>query len=369
MPGSGLQRFPRRYFCNSLVFVSRSFFFITIIMAKPVCQTEYKPSEISFGAGALSGAYDAIADHWPVEACREALGSGINTFDTSPYYGRSEFILGDALAQIAQEFPRSTYYLQTKIGRYGYMPKDFDYSAARTKESVAESMRRLKTDYLDTVLCHDVEFVDFEDVVGANGALSALFELKAQGTIKYVGCSGYPLPVLLKIAEHQAQKGQPLDVVLSYSHYNLQNTKLAEYAEKFRAAGVRTVFSASPLNMALFRDAGPPEWHPAHAELRAAAKQCSELAAANGLNISSLASLFAFSGRATFNLDSTVIGLERKEEVQKAVAAWKTVKAREDGTETIPANEAKVLEQIHTILAPYKDYSWQSPSPKELGQA
>ncbi|ORX42509.1 Aldo/keto reductase [Hesseltinella vesiculosa] len=338
-------------------------------MAQNVCQSEFKPSEISYGAGALSGAYDAIADHWPVEACREALSSGINTFDTSPYYGRSEYILGDALEQLAPDFPRSNYYLQTKIGRYGYTPQDFDYSAQRTFESVAESMRRLKTDYLDSVLCHDVEFVDFEKVVGDDGALSALFQLKAQGKIKYVGCSGYPLPMLLKIAEHQAAAGQPLDVVLSYSHYNLQNTKLADYAPKFRAAGVRYLFNASPLNMALFRDAGPPDWHPAHEQLRAAAKQCSQVAKANDLNISSLASLFAFTGRATFQLNSTVIGLSRKEEVQQAIAAWKTAKAREQGTEQIPDIEANTLKEIHDILSPYKDYSWQSPTPKELGQA
>ncbi|KAI8089607.1 NADP-dependent oxidoreductase domain-containing protein, partial [Halteromyces radiatus] len=332
-----------------------------------VSQTEFKPSELSFGGGALSGAYDAIADHWPVEACREALLSGINTFDTSPYYGKSEYILGDALEQIKDEFPRSTYYLETKVGRYGYTPKDFDYSTQRTLESVAESMKRLKTDYIDVVLCHDVEFVEFDQVVGENGALKALFQLKTEGKIKYVGCSGYPLPILLKIAQHQNEKGQPLDVILSYSHYNLQNTSLADYASLFRQAGVRYILNASPLNMALFREAGPPEWHPAHSELRQAAQQCAQVAKDNGLNISTLASMFAFSGRSAFQLDSTVIGLEKKEEVQQAVAAWKVVKAREEGSIQVPDIETKVLDQINSLLEPYKNYSWQSPTPKELG--
>lgn len=103
---------------------------------------------------------------------------GINVFDTSPYYGRSEYILGDALLSLRDEFPRNSYYLQTKVGRYGYTTKDFDYSASRVRESVFESMRRMHTDYLDVVLCHDTEFVDFQDVVGPNGALEALFKLK-----------------------------------------------------------------------------------------------------------------------------------------------------------------------------------------------
>ncbi|CAO3586382.1 unnamed protein product [Absidia cylindrospora] len=336
-------------------------------MVKDVSQSEFKPSELSFGGGALSGAYDPIADHWPVEACREALSSGINTFDTSPYYGKSEYILGEALHQLKEEFPRSTYYLETKIGRYGYTPKDFDYSTQRTLESVAESMRRLRTDYIDVVLCHDVEFVDFDQVVGENGALQGLFQLKAEGKIRYVGCSGYPLPVLLKIAQHQHEKGQPLDVILSYSHYNLQNTSLSDYTPLFRTAGVRYILNASPLNMALFREAGPPEWHPAYAELRQAAHQCAQVAKENGLNISTLASMFAFNGRDTFQLDSTVIGLERKEEVQQAIRAWKTTKAREEGSEQVPPVETKVLDQINALLKPHKNYSWQSPSPKELG--
>ena len=107
-----------------------------------------------------------------------AAVSGINVFDTSPYYGDSELVLGDALEAVSDEFPRSSYYIQTKVGRYGYTTKDFDYSSERVQKSVAESMRRLHTDYLDVVLCHDVEFVDFDDVVGPGGALEALFKLK-----------------------------------------------------------------------------------------------------------------------------------------------------------------------------------------------
>lgn len=138
-----------------------------------------------------------------MEACREALRGGqekfmpkrygpqnfihqlpsligINMFDTSPYYGRSEYILGDALKEISDEFPRSTYYLQTKVGRYGYTTKEFDYTGKRIRESVLESMKRMHTDYIDAVLCHDVEFVDFEKVVGDGYALQELFKLKVR---------------------------------------------------------------------------------------------------------------------------------------------------------------------------------------------
>ncbi|KAI7861637.1 NADP-dependent oxidoreductase domain-containing protein [Spinellus fusiger] len=334
-----------------------------------VSQTEFKPSEISFGAGALSGTYNKIESHWPVEACREALKLGINTFDTSPFYGPSEFLLGDALHQIKDEFPRASYYISTKVGRYGYYTKDFDYSSKRSKESVQESMRRLHTDYIDIVFCHDVEFVEFEDVVGPGGALEALFELKAENKIRYVGCSGFPLPVLLKVAEHQYAKGQPLDIVLSYCHYALNNTQFADYAPRFRAAGVRYLLNASPLSMGLFREMGPPEWHPIHPDVKVAAQKCNALTKENNLSISEIASRFSFSGRSRFNLDTTVIGIGNREEAQKAAAALERVKAIENGTETLSAQEQQIEEQIHALLKPYKDMTWQSPTDKEKGLA
>ena len=45
----------------------------------------------------------------------------------------------------------------TKCGRYGL--DSFDYSPKTIRESVKRSLERLKTDYLDTVYLHDVEFV------------------------------------------------------------------------------------------------------------------------------------------------------------------------------------------------------------------
>lgn len=45
----------------------------------------------------------------------------------------------------------------TKCGRYG--PSSFDYSPAMIRKTVKQSLTRLKTDYLDTVYLHDVEYV------------------------------------------------------------------------------------------------------------------------------------------------------------------------------------------------------------------
>lgn len=93
-------------------------------------------------------------------------------FDTSPYYGNSEEVLGKAL--INSSFSRDQYLISTKVGRYG--SNNFDYSKETVEKSIENSLKLLDTKYLDIVYCHDVEFVSLTDVI--DSALPKLFELK-----------------------------------------------------------------------------------------------------------------------------------------------------------------------------------------------
>jgi D-arabinose 1-dehydrogenase len=68
-------------------------------------------------------------------------------------------VLGTALKALETEFPRGTYKLLTKVGRYGPNATDFDYTPATIRRSVRRSLQRLHTQYLDVVYLHDVEFV------------------------------------------------------------------------------------------------------------------------------------------------------------------------------------------------------------------
>ncbi|KAG0034809.1 hypothetical protein BGZ83_004123, partial [Gryganskiella cystojenkinii] len=131
-------------------------------------------SSLIYGTSCFAQLYNPIKAHWPAEACARAIDLGINTFDTSPYYGNSENVLGQALLDIRETHPRSTYYLSTKVGRYGPKRADFDYSAETVRESVERSMKRMHTDYLDIVFAHDVEFVSVEAAVEAVGELFRL---------------------------------------------------------------------------------------------------------------------------------------------------------------------------------------------------
>jgi aryl-alcohol dehydrogenase-like predicted oxidoreductase len=172
---------------------------------------------------------------------------------------------------------------------------------------------------------------------------------------------GYPLDVLLKIARFQYEHDQPIDVILSYSHYCLHNIKLVDYIQEFKYAGVQYIMNASPLSMGLLRNGEPPEWHPASIGLRYAVAQSAVLAARNNLNISKLALQFALD---LDDITSTVIGLSNSSEVDEAIASFKELHARKKRGKTIPEIEKKILNEIHQILEPYFNHSWDSP-PKD----
>ncbi len=71
----------------------------------------------------------------------------------------SEVLLGIALEGV----PRSSYTLCTKLGRYDV--NHFDFSAKRVAESVDVSLHRLRTDHVDIIICHDIEFVPIQQVI------------------------------------------------------------------------------------------------------------------------------------------------------------------------------------------------------------
>lgn len=212
---------------------------------------------------------------------QQALEYGVRAFDTSPYYGPSEEILGTALDTpfVKQNVPREQLCLITKVGRIA--GDEFDYSKEWVRQSVRRSLGRLKSEYLDLVYCHDVEFVSEEEVMEAVRELRRIRD--EEGTIRYIGISGYPLPVLCSLAHRVLREtGEPLDAVMSYANFTLQNELLATQGIKeLKAAGVDVVPNASVLGMGLLRREGVPigsmgNWHPASNELRAAIKRASD---------------------------------------------------------------------------------------------
>lgn len=292
----------------------------------------------------------------PYRVIRLAFQYGIRAIDTSPFYHPSEISLGRILKALSKEYPRESYYLQTKVGRYGQEKKDFDYSPDRIRESVATSLRRLNTTYLDSVVLHDVEFVcddigpsqkagfaardavedatvrkecglSDDDTLTATvhgqgdekilAAIRTLFELKEQGIVRNVGIGGYPLPTLLRLSRLIASHApfRAVDILVNYSNHTLQNDLLSQYTAKFaqepkqarlsgaQRAGISvpdwiapTIINASPFSMGLLTDKGPPAWHPANQKLKSLCLEASETLSARGQSLAKVAAHFGFRG-------------------------------------------------------------------------
>ncbi|KAK7524507.1 NADP-dependent oxidoreductase domain-containing protein [Phyllosticta citriasiana] len=227
-----------------------------------------------------------------------AFELGVCAIDTSPYYGPSEMILGDALSQpaVTAKYPRSSYLLFSKAGRIA--AEEFDYSPAWIRKSVKRSLERLRTPYLDVVFAHDVEFVTEEEAVAAVGEL---FRLADEGLARFVGISGYPIPRLLSVARKVREHyGRSLDAVQVWGQLTLQNTRLLDndWLDQLNDAGVNCIFCSSPLAIGLLRSGGVPvgdlgDFHPAPKGLREAAARASEFVEERGANLAELALTFA----------------------------------------------------------------------------
>jgi L-galactose dehydrogenase len=243
--------------------------------------TGLRLSVLGLGTAPLGQEYGRFPIDEAVATVHGALELGINFLDTSPYYGRglAEILLGTALRGI----PRDRFVLCSKLGRYDVA--HFDFSAGRVVESVDVSLTRLGVDHLDICLCHDIEFVDMAQLV--EETLPALRKVQAQGKVRFVGISGYPLNIFRYILE-RAQ----LDVVLSYSHYTLQNRRFLDLVPYLQGRGVG-IINASPFGGRLLSTDPLPAWHKASPLVKEACRRAADHCAARGSNIARLALQFA----------------------------------------------------------------------------
>jgi len=247
----------------------------------PLGNTGISLPVLSFGASSLGQEFRQVDINEALRSVRVALECGMNFIDTSPFYGRgmSEVLLGIALRDV----PRESYILGTKLGRYDV--GHFDFSARRVAESVDVSLHRVGVEHLDIMLCHDIEFVDMRQIV--DETLPALHKIQKQGKVRFVGVSGYPMKIFRYVLDRT-----DLDVILSYNHYTLQNTMLADLAPYLKSKGVG-IMNAAPFSARLLTNAPLPRWHKATPEVRALARKAAEHCHARGSDIARLALQFS----------------------------------------------------------------------------
>jgi len=284
---------------------------------------------LAFGASSLGAEFRSITLDEALGSVRAALDGGLTLIDTSPFYGRgmSEVLLGIALEGV----PRDEYLLCTKLGRYSL--EHFDFSARRVAESVDVSLHRLRTDHLDIVLCHDIEFVPMQQIV--DETLPALRKIQQAGKARYIGFSGYPQKIFRFICDQAA-----VDCVLNYNQYTLQNTCFADETIPYLQAKGIGVMSAGPFSARLLTDAALPVWLKEPENVKAAARKAAEFCRSRGSSIAKLALQFAIANPA---IATTVAGSANP----KNVRDWATWAAE-------PLDQ-ELLRDVQAIFAPVKN--------------
>jgi len=269
-------------------------------------QTSLQLSNIGFGSSPLGDVFRQVEPRDAEAAVRQAIDAGINFFDVSPYYGSglAEERLGGALHGL-----RDLVVLATKCGRYGL--DTFDFSAATITSGLEQSLRRLRTDAVDLLQAHDVEFGDPDQIV--EETIPTLRKLQQQGKARFIGITGYSLDALLAIAARVE-----VDTILTYCHCNLLISDIDEKLIPFAQQNGIGVINASPLHMGLLTPQGAPAWHPAPTPVREAAHRIVALCQGRGIDPAALALRFCLEHP---GVTSTLVGLSTPDQVAAALAA------------------------------------------------
>jgi L-galactose dehydrogenase len=262
--------------------------------------TDLKVSVLGFGTAPFGDVYGTADPGEINRAVHLAIDHGINFFDTSPYYGSQlgEERLGEALAG-----KRHRVVLATKAGRYGF--DNFDFSAKRMYASIDESLKRLKTDHLDLLQAHDVEFGNLPQLL--EETLPALRKIQQAGKARYIGITGYPTKFLARIGALF-----PVDTILSYCQYNLLTTKMDDHLTPFAKANSIGLINASALHMGVLTEHGAPNWHPAPREVHLAGRRLAQRCAKYGKSVSATSIRFCLDHS---YVSSTLVGMATPAEV------------------------------------------------------
>ena len=114
-----------------------------------------------------------------------AIDLGINYFESARAYADSESYYGLALKERRKElFLNSKSHARDKKGALQHLH---------------ETLRNMKTDYLDLWQIHDVRTEeDMQEIFGAQGSLAAFVEARGKGLVRFIGITGHHDPEILK---------------------------------------------------------------------------------------------------------------------------------------------------------------------------
>jgi aryl-alcohol dehydrogenase-like predicted oxidoreductase len=201
----------------------------------------------------MSGIYGPADDAESTATIHAALDAGITLLDTGDFYGmgHNEMLLASALRGV----PRDSVFIQVKFGGQRDPAGRFvghDTSPAAVKTSLAYSLQRLGTDYVDLYQPARLDpRVPIEDTVGA------IAEMVEAGYVRYVGLSEMGADTI-----RRAQAVHPiaaLQIEYSLMSRGIERRLLPFLREQGIAVTAYGVLSRGLLSPATARPAGPAD--------------------------------------------------------------------------------------------------------------
>lgn len=119
---------------------------------------------------------------------KKLVEEGVNYIDTAKGYTVSESYLGYALEGIRDQFVLAT--------------KSMSRTKEAMKKDILDSLKALRTDYIDLYQVHNPNMEQLDTVIGENGALEALLEAKEKGMIGHIGLTAHSLEVFERALEY-----------------------------------------------------------------------------------------------------------------------------------------------------------------------
>ncbi len=143
-----------------------------------------------------------------------AMDEGMTFFDNAWDYhdGGSEEIMGKALAM---EGRRKKVFLMTKN-----CERDYEGS----KRNLEDSLRRLKTDYLDLWQFHENNYDNDPDWVFDKGGFKAAIEAQREGKVRFIGFTGHKDPRI-----HLQMLAKPYDWATSQMPINIMDAHFRSF--------------------------------------------------------------------------------------------------------------------------------------------
>ena len=305
-------------------------------------RTDLHPSILGFGASPLGEEFGPIDAAEGERSVRAAIDAGINFFDTAPFYGRtlSETRLGQALVG-----KRDQVILATKCCRDDL--DGFDFSAKRVTESLDESLRRLRTDRVDLLQIHDLEFGERRQIL--DEALPAARRAVEAGKARWIGITGLQLELLEDVARQFE-----VDAILSYARYNLVITDLDDSLRPFAESRGIGLINASPLLLGALTHGQPPEWHPADPEVLEACAKAAAVCREANVELPRMALRFCLDHP---YVSTTLVGMHSRRQLEMNLAA---LEFEADPT---------LLRKVRSLLEPLKNRIWATGKPENHDRA